>query len=471
MDNNNLPVEGEENVTQTQENLIADSGDVKQDSENPMTETENVKQDSDNTIPNTASFSEESGSNYDDNEIVDIKKAKKKYFASFLWKLTLAIAAILIIQAILVLPQTVFFGFLSGLAGNIDNGFFGWYKEVEASGVINTITAVSSYVFLMISVGIGALLLFLLTKKSAVKPERKSMGFGWWLAIFISCFGIGGLGSIIGAIVNGLIMLPASLFQYLISSFAAILSGSNVVDNLIYADDSWLYLFVGIITVGIVIPILEELIFRRLVIDSTSKYGFGAAIMISAFTFAVYHGNFTQFFYAFMLGLIFAYIYCNTGKLRYTVLLHMGYNLYASAVIPLARKMIHPDVTNTITNALDQVSQTVSDHPGMFFDAMDLYFIKVEGALNRHPLSVVGIFLTAAVVLFYYFLSFVGIILCIVFIKKALKVRKSMMLGEKGTKRCAAFNFGAILFYVLGAGFFIFYYGVNYLAVLVSPFI
>ena len=189
MDNNNLPVEGEENVTQTQENLIADSGDVKQDSENPMTETENVKQDSDNTIPNTASFSEESGSNYDDNEIVDIKKAKKKYFASFLWKLTLAIAAILIIQAILVLPQTVFFGFLSGLAGNIDNGFFGWYKEVEASGVINTITAVSSYVFLMISVGIGALLLFLLTKKSAVKPERKSMGFGWWLAIFISCFG------------------------------------------------------------------------------------------------------------------------------------------------------------------------------------------------------------------------------------------------------------------------------------------
>jgi len=47
------------------------------------------------------------------------------------------------------------------------------------------------------------------------------------------------------------------------------------------------------------------------------------------------HGNFDQFFYAFGVGLIFAYIYIKTGKIKYTIALHMLVNFFGS-VVPLA---------------------------------------------------------------------------------------------------------------------------------------
>ena len=236
-----------------------------------------------------------------------------------------------------------------------------------------------------------------------------------------------------------------------------------------YADDSWIYLIFGIITVGIVIPILEELIFRRLVINSTCKYGYGAAIMISAFTFAVYHGNFIQFFYAFGLGILFAYIYCKTGKLRYTVLLHMAYNLYASMIMPLARKTIPKEVVDGIQQSLTRLQETIQNKPEMFEKAFNLYSDQVMRLLETHPGAIFGLMLTAIVNLFYFLLIFVGIILIIVFLKKALGVRKSMMLGQKGTKRCAAFNYGAIIFYVFTILMFGGYYLVVYLSTILTP--
>ena len=396
-----------------------------------------------------------------------IKKQKKSYFASFLWKLTLAIVIILVIQMILVLPHSIFTGFMSTYSQRVHNEFTNSYQKLVDSGVVNTVVSTLKYIELMISVSIGALILYLITKKTAKKPEEVKLGFGWWLVIFLCCFGIGGIGQLIGSIVNVVVLSPALLLNVVLSN---VLSGSNVVQDLLYADDSWTYLIFGIITVGIVVPILEELIFRKLVIDSTNKYGYGAAVMISAFTFAVYHGNFTQFFYAFGLGLLFAYIYSKTGKLRYTIFLHMGYNLYAAALIPLVRKTIPAGVLEGIQNSLTQMQETIQTNPEMLEKAFNVYSYQVERIFQAHPGTIFGIILTAMVNLFYFFLIFVGIILIIVFMKKALKARKTLMLGQKGTKRCAAFNYGAIIFYVFTACIFVLYYGLMYIATIFSSF-
>ncbi|MBR6383147.1 MAG: hypothetical protein IKS56_04095, partial [Lachnospiraceae bacterium] len=103
--------------------------------------------------------------------------------------------------------------------------------------------------------------------------------------------------------------------------------------------------------------------------------------------------------------------------------------------------------------------------------AFEIYSDKVTRILETHPGAIFGLILTAMVNLFYFFLIFVGIILIIVFLKKALGVRKNMMLGQKGTKRCAAFNYGAIIFYVFAVLIFGAYYLVVYLSTIFTPFL
>ncbi len=140
-------------------------------------------------------------------------------------------------------------------------------------------------------------------------------------------------------------------------------------------------------------------------------------------------------------------------------------------IIPLARKTIPAGVLDSITESLNKFQETIERSPEMLQSAFNIYSYQIERIFQTHPGAIFGILLTAAVNLFYFFLILVGIILIIVFMKKALSVRKTMMLGQKGTKRCAAFNYGAIIFYVFTALMFVTYYLVLYLATILAPFI
>ncbi len=396
-----------------------------------------------------------------------IKKQKKSYFASFAWKMLVSLLAIFAVQIILKVPETIIVAILRYIMTNTHNAISAFIKGMFDNGFIGSTQAVLSYIYLIISDGAGILLLFLLTRKKAQKPERKDMKFSTWFVCFMCCFGIGGVGSIIGGIVNGIIMLPATLFTTLFA-FVTPLTGNNynIVQNLIYKDNSWAYLLTGIITVGIVVPLLEELLFRKLLIDSTSKYGFGASILLSGLIFGLFHGNFVQFFYATALGILFAYIYASTGKLRYTALLHMGYNLYASAVIPLARKMIPQKALDDMSKAYTLFENNVKNETMDSLRALEQFYNSIERIITKYPVVVLGILAVIIVYLIYLLLILVGVILMIVFMKKALEFRKTMVLGEKGTKTCAVFNWASILLWVMLGSIFILYYGVVFLSTL-----
>ncbi len=117
-------------------------------------------------------------------------------------------------------------------------------------------------------------------------------------------------------------------------SITELLSGAtqseiiNPVHELINSSDLWF----NIVVISIMAPIFEEILFRKLLIDRTIKYGAKVSIILSAVLFGFFHGNLNQFFYAFLMGGFFAYVYIRTGKITYTMILHAIVNLMGSVV-------------------------------------------------------------------------------------------------------------------------------------------
>ncbi len=104
----------------------------------------------------------------------------------------------------------------------------------------------------------------------------------------------------------------------------------NTLDSMVSQSPAWMT-FIGTV---ICAPLGEEFLFRKLLIDRTRRWGDLISIAVSAFTFALFHGNLFQFFYAFFIGAILAYIYTRTGKLRWCVAMHAIVNFFGSIFLP-----------------------------------------------------------------------------------------------------------------------------------------
>lgn len=79
----------------------------------------------------------------------------------------------------------------------------------------------------------------------------------------------------------------------------------------------------AILSTVVLAPILEEVLFRGLVLESCrERFGRGAAVLISALLFGLVHGVPVQMVNAFVIGLILGYVYISTRSLLATILLH-----------------------------------------------------------------------------------------------------------------------------------------------------
>lgn len=162
------------------------------------------------------------------------------------------------------------------------------------------------------------LFLLLSGNKDRVKIMQHKMGIGKWIIAAMMCAGICGLGAVIGTVIDTVVSLLCNTSSGDAVTLQNLMLGSNP--------------FFRILTVGILAPIVEEIIFRKTLIDRTVKYGEGVAIVTSGVMFGLFHGNFAQCFFAAGLGMLFAYIYIRTGRIRYTISLHMAVNLTTSVV-------------------------------------------------------------------------------------------------------------------------------------------
>lgn len=109
-----------------------------------------------------------------------------------------------------------------------------------------------------------------------------------------------------------------------------------------------------ILAMVILAPLLEEFLCRKVVIDRTRQYGEKLSVVLSALIFGLLHQNLFQFFYAFGLGLVFGFIYIRTGRLRYTVLLHIIINFMGGVAAPWIISQVD---LNTMMN-LDPTAST-----------------------------------------------------------------------------------------------------------------
>lgn len=143
--------------------------------------------------------------------------------------------------------------------------------------------------------------------------ERFRMGASDLIKIFLICC---------------FFMVAGSLISTALGTIPGFPAGPGIDETLQQAGLP--YQIISIVILG---PLWEEVIFRKLMLDRINRLGDRAAMIISAFVFAAYHANMQQFFYAFGVGLVFAYIYLRTGKVRYTAVMHMLVN-FLYGVLP-----------------------------------------------------------------------------------------------------------------------------------------
>lgn len=140
-------------------------------------------------------------------------------------------------------------------------------------------------------------------------PKEKMSFKNLLIAVTISQ-AIAYAGNIIGLLINSI--FSTLLGKEIDNSISEIIKNSNIL--IVFA------------VVAIIGPIVEELIFRKFIIDRIRPYGELLAVIFSAVTFGMFHGNFYQLFYAFGFGFILGYIYLRTKNIIYPIILHCVFN-------------------------------------------------------------------------------------------------------------------------------------------------
>lgn len=122
----------------------------------------------------------------------------------------------------------------------------------------------------------------------------------------------------------------------------------NTSSGLTSGDSSVLSIVLNIISTAIVPAFAEEFAFRGIVMGSLRKFGDTTAVIGSAILFGAMHQNISQIPFAFILGLIFAYVDCKFNSILPSIAIHFLNNLYAVSMSILRDANIVSDYAATI---------------------------------------------------------------------------------------------------------------------------
>ena len=104
------------------------------------------------------------------------------------------------------------------------------------------------------------------------------------------------------------------------------LIGGNEVDSVMNALVLENPLWMNLIIIALLPAVVEEFIFRGLLLNGYKKRNPLMAILLSAFLFGLMHMNLNQFSYAFVIGIIFGFLAYATGSLLPSILGHFIIN-------------------------------------------------------------------------------------------------------------------------------------------------
>lgn len=98
---------------------------------------------------------------------------------------------------------------------------------------------------------------------------------------------------------------------------------------------------------AVLAPVLEELLFRSLILERLRRYGDIFAVIVSALLFMLLHASFSSMAYSFVSGVIFGLLAVYTGSVLCPMLLHFVNNAVSVAMI-----LLSPALTDKITNLM-----------------------------------------------------------------------------------------------------------------------
>ena len=96
------------------------------------------------------------------------------------------------------------------------------------------------------------------------------------------------------------------------------------------------------ICTALIPALVEEFVYRGLVTGILKEHDETLAIVGSAFLFGMAHGNFGQIPFAFVVGLILAYVRVKTNSMLPGILIHFGNNFYAVIINTISEILPYP---------------------------------------------------------------------------------------------------------------------------------
>lgn len=377
----------------------------------------------------------------DDAKQKEINKEKRSYYAKYIFKFALCIFPAMYIYAILS-NSLVYFNKIGWIPS--------WLTSILVYGILMLIL----YLFITLLPSFFDKDRIAESKEIyGFEGQKRKLGFGWFVVILLVSFFLARIMTAIGLLVTGISYIPPIFVKIIM----VLRNGGNfnypeLVQNLINGNSiltTKLSMSLSFMEAVVLAPIFEELLFRKILMDRVSKYGVSGAIIVSGLFFGLYHMYTAQFFMATTIGILLAYVYSYTHNVKYTILLHSLYNLFGAGLAIFNMLFVSNDYSveynAALTNFLEKSAYT-EDIVGLCEDLLS----DIGRVLMNHPISALFTVLDKVRGLAEVLMFLAGLVLFFVFMKRFFKMRKTLHLSDKGTKRCAVFNWASILYIVAG---------------------
>lgn len=271
----------------------------------------------------------------------------------------------------------------------------------------NTNITLSISAFSMYFVGLPVVIV-LVKRMPKVNLPKKKMSVGQFLLALVMCYPIMYCSNLVGTVITAII---------------SALKGSTVANPLL---NTVMDTNMAVILIYMVIcaPIVEELVFRKLIVDHTVRFGQGVAIVVSGVVFGLFHGNLNQFVYAALMGMLLAFLYVKTGNIKVSIGVHMVINFFGGVVSTLMLKAInYPKLLELTQNS------------GSYEELMNFYMENLPGLLL---FMMYAVFILIVVV--------TGIVLLIVFRKRFVLEQGEVVIPKGKRFRTVFVNWGMAVF-------------------------
>lgn len=164
------------------------------------------------------------------------------------------------------------------------------------------------------------------------------------------------------------------LFSYLISPLMGLINGLSML----YVENDTAGMIAGItqnnsflislFMIAMVPGILEEAVYRGVIYNQYKKVSVLGGILLSGFLFGIMHQNINQFSYAFVMGIIFAFLVEATDSILSTIIVHFiinGTSVVMLYILPMFFKLMEGVYGPELFNAEQLIQSLGSTGDGL----------------------------------------------------------------------------------------------------------